>query len=390
MSSRVAVVRCASYAKDEVQAAVHKALDLLGGAGAFSSAGEQILLKPNLLVGSAPKDAVTTHPAVFEAVARVFKETGATLTYGDSPGFGSTAAAARKAGIAEAAERLGVRLADFTNGRTVSFKDGRFIKQFFLADGVLDADAIISLPKFKTHALMRITGAVKNQFGCVVGMRKGEWHARMPDVDKFSQMLVDLNRAIAPRLFVCDAVVAMEGNGPRSGDPRKVGAIIVSPDPVALDATLARIVSLDPMLVGTIRYGEMFELGTASAIELVGDPIEEFSVPDFNVNRSVAKTTPSEKGPAKLIRHLLVPRPVIRLERCTACGTCVSVCPVTPKAVNWATSGGASDRKPPRHEYSRCIRCYCCQEMCPEGAIEVEVPLLGRVIHGTGLGHRSA
>jgi uncharacterized protein (DUF362 family)/NAD-dependent dihydropyrimidine dehydrogenase PreA subunit len=381
MTSRVAIVRCGSYDEAVVQEAVDRALALLGGAGRFVKRGERILLKPNLLVGSAPSDAVTTHPAVFPAVARALKDVGATLSYGDSPGFGSTAGAARKAGIAEAADRLGIALADFSDGRQVSFKDGRFIKQFFLANGVLDADGVVSLPKFKTHGLTRITGAVKNQFGCVVGMRKGEWHARMPDVDRFCQMLVDLNRAIVPRLFVCDAVVAMEGNGPRSGDPRQVGAIIASEDPVALDATLARIAALDPELVGTIRYGEEFGLGTARDVEIVGDALDAFVLADFKVNRSPAKTTGSDKGPVTLIRRFVVPRPVIRPERCTACGTCVAVCPVVPKAVDWATPEGASAKRPPRHDYSRCIRCYCCQEMCPERAIEIEVPPLGRLIH---------
>lgn len=381
MASTVAIVRCSAYEADQVQAAVDRALELLGGVQRFVRPGERLLLKPNLLVGAAPDAAVTTHPSVFAAVARALQRAGAALTYGDSPGFGSTAGAARKAGIAQVAEELGVALADFSDGRQVSFPDGRLIKQFFLANGVLEADGVVSLPKFKTHGLTRITAAVKNQFGCVVGLRKGEWHARMPDVDRFCQMLVDLNRCIAPRLFVCDAVVAMEGNGPRSGTPRAVGAIVASADPVALDATLARIAGLDPALVGTIVYGEESGLGTASDVEIAGDPLEEFVVPDFAVNRSPASTTGDRKGPVGFMRRFVVPKPVIRPERCTACGTCVSVCPVTPKAVDWATPAGAADKQPPRHDYGRCIRCYCCQEMCPEGAIEIEVPPLGRIIH---------
>ncbi|MDI6712493.1 MAG: DUF362 domain-containing protein [Anaerosomatales bacterium] len=381
MASKVAIVRCSTYEADEVQTAVERALGLLGGVEEFVRPGERILLKPNLLVGATPESAVTTHPSVFAAVVRVLQGAGATLTYGDSPGFGSTAGAARKAGIAQVAEDLGVALADFSDGQQVSFPEGRLIKQFFLAIGVLEADGVVSLPKFKTHGLTRITAAVKNQFGCVVGLRKGEWHARMPDVERFCQMLVDLNRCIAPRLSVCDAVVAMEGNGPRSGTPRPVGAIVASADPVALDATLARIVGLDPALVGTIVYGEEFGLGTASDVELVGDPLEEFVVPDFEVNRSPASTTGGSKGPVSFMRRFVVPKPVIRPDRCTACGTCVRVCPVTPKAVDWATPGGAADGRPPRHDYGRCIRCYCCQEMCPEGAIQIEVPPLGRIIH---------
>ncbi len=379
--STVAVVRCEDYDTQRVEAAVGRALELLGGIERFVRSGERIVLKPNLLVGAAPDDCVTTHPAVFEAVARRVLEAGATVTYGDSPGFGSPGGAARKAGIAQVAERLGVALADFTDGRNLSFPAGTVVKGFFLANGVIEADGLISLPKFKTHGLTRITGAVKNQFGCIVGMRKGEFHARMPDLERFCAMLVDLNRLIAPRLVVTDAIIAMEGNGPRSGDPRHVGAIIASSDPVAVDATLARIATLDPALVGTITAGERLGLGTASDVTYVGDPLEAFVVADFRVNRSAAPTASIGRSGDWFLKRFLIPKPVIREDRCTACGTCVTVCPVTPKAVDWAPGLGPADRRPPRHDHTRCIRCYCCQEMCPERAIEVDVPLLGRLIH---------
>jgi ferredoxin len=77
------------------------------------------------------------------------------------------------------------------------------------------------------------------------------------------------------------------------------------------------------------------------------------------------------------MRNLLAPRPFVVAERCTKCGTCVKVCPVSPKAVTFP-DGDAT--RPPRHDYAICIRCYCCQEMCPERAIEVKTPLLGRLI----------
>lgn len=379
--STVAVVRCETYEAEAVHAAVGRGLELLGGAGRFVQPGERIVLKPNLLLGADPDAAITTHPSVFEAVVRHLQTAGATLSYGDSPGFGSPAAVARGAGLAQVAERHGVTLADFSDGRLLSFPEGRLVKQFFIANGVLDADGLISLGKFKTHRLTRLTAAVKNQFGCIVGMRKGEFHARMADVDRFCQMLVDLNRAVAPRLFVVDGIVAMEGNGPSGGDPRPMNVLLLSADPVALDATVARMMALDPTLVGTITYGEGFGLGTASAIDWVGDPVEAFVATDFEVVRSPRSTTGSG-ALASLLRRLVIPRPVIDPARCTACGTCVSVCPVDPRAVDWRDGARGSASGPPTYDYSRCIRCYCCQEMCPEGAIDVRVPALGRVIHG--------
>ncbi|TDB36813.1 MAG: DUF362 domain-containing protein [Actinobacteria bacterium] len=377
MSAKVAVVRCDTYEESAVFGAVGRGLELLGGAGRFVHDAENILLKPNLLVGATPDKVVNTHPAVFSAVARHLAETGAKLSWGDSPGFGNALAAARKVGIAQVAEALGVTYVDFTEGRQVSFPEGELIKQFVLASAVLDADGLVTLPKLKTHALTRMTGAVKNQFGCVPGMLKGEFHMRMPDVERFAQMLVDLNRLIRPRLAVMDGIIGMEGNGPRGGDPRQVGVILLSDDLVALDAAACKIMNLDPVLVGTITYGERWGLGTASDVEFVGDDIEALVVRDYNVNRSRQATTDSGKRRGTLAKRLIVPRPVIDPMKCTACGTCVSVCPVTPKAVDWKNGKGV----PPVHDYASCIRCYCCQELCPERAIEVEVPPLGRLLH---------
>lgn len=376
MPASVAVVRCDSYDESAVFDAVGRALDLLGGAGRFVRDGERIMLKPNFLVGATPDKVVNTHPMVFSAAARHLQATGAKLSYGDSPGFGNALAAARKIGIAQVAEALGVAYADFADGKQVSFPEGELIKQFTIASAVLEADGLVTLPKLKTHALTRMTGAVKNQFGCIPGMLKGEFHMRMPDVDRFAQMLVDLNRLLRPRLAIMDGIVGMEGNGPRGGDSRQIGAIIVSDDLVAVDVTACRIMNLDPGLVGTVTYGGTWGLGDADDIAYVGDPLKEFVIADFDVNRGRQPTTGgSSRG--KLAKRLIVPRPVIDPAECTACGTCVSVCPVYPKAVDWVNGTGV----PPVHDYEHCIRCYCCQELCPEKAIDVRVPPLGRFLH---------
>lgn len=261
-TGRVALVRCASYDSDEVAAAIRRGFALLGGAERFVSPGEQIVLKPNLLVPRTPNRAVTTHPSVFRAVADELQSAGAILTYGDSPGFGTTEAAARRAGIAAAAKSLSIPVADFGTGESIPFPDGHLIKHFTIARGVAVADGLISLPKMKTHGLTRMTGAIKNQFGCIPGTLKAEFHARLPNADFFSQMLVDLNRCLGPRLFVMDGVVAMEGNGPQGGTPREMNVLLLSDDPVALDTTVCRMMALDPKLVPPLVYGERLGLGT--------------------------------------------------------------------------------------------------------------------------------
>ncbi len=381
--SVVALVRCTSYEPGAVQAAVDRGIALLGGIERFASPGETILLKPNLLVAREPERAVTTHPSVFRAVAQRFVDAGAVVSYGDSPGFGRPSSVARRAGLASIAEELGVRLADFSRGRTVSFPDGGLIKRFTIAEGALATDGIVSLPKLKSHGLTRITGAIKNQYGCVPGTLKAEFHTRLPNADLFSRMLADLNRLLSPRLCVMDGIVAMEGNGPQSGAPRPLNVLLFSTDPVALDATVCRIVDLDASLVLPIVYGEETGLGRASGIDTVGDPIESFAAPDFDVNRRRSSTTGGPVWYQRLARGFVVPRPVVVSRKCTKCGTCVEVCPVSPKAVAFEDE---KKNRPPVHRYDRCIRCYCCQEMCPEGAIELRVPLLGHAIHRHGRG----
>jgi len=377
MKSKVALIRCNSYDQQEVNQAISRGLGLLGGAGSFCKAEEKILLKVNLLAGDVPEKCVTTHPAVFHAVAECFLAAGACLSYGDSPGFGVSGAAAKKAGITDVAEALKLEAADFKDGRDVFFEEGNQNKKFFIANGVLDCEGLISLPKMKTHGLERFTGAVKNQFGCVVGMRKGEFHVKLPDATDFAKMLVDLNSYVKPRLYIMDGIVAMEGNGPRGGTPRPMNVLLFSTDPIALDAIASRMINLNPLFVPTTLVGSETGAGNYKEedIELVGDPLKDFICMDFNVERSAVKSV--KKGRmVQFLNNRLVAKPYILEEKCNQCGTCVQSCPVEGKAVNWLEG---DKTKPPVYDYSKCIKCYCCQEMCPESAIVLKDPLIIKV-----------
>lgn len=376
--SKVVVIQCASYNYNEVKEAVKRGLDLIGGAQAFVRPGEKILLKPNLLTGEPPEKCVTTHPAVFKAVGELLQSEGAILSYGDSPGFGSPEAVARKSGIAEAAQELGIGLVDFRNGEEVFFAEGIQNKKFVIAKGVLASDGIVSLPKMKTHGLTQMTGSIKNQFGCVPGILKGEYHVKLPDLRSFSQMLVDLNKFLKPRLFIMDGIMAMEGNGPRGGRPRNMNVLLFSSDPVALDATVCRIIDLQPEVIPMLELAMKSGLGTyrQGEIELLGDDIGLFAATDFDVKKE------SDVRPNKmpgLLTNLLITSPVIKKDGCVMCGVCINVCPVTPKALGWYNS---DHTKPPVYNYNRCIRCYCCQELCPEGTIVPKTPVLRRLMQG--------
>jgi uncharacterized protein (DUF362 family)/ferredoxin len=381
MKSKVAVIRCESYDEALVYDAVKKGIDLVGGIGAFVKKGEKILLKPNVLTGVAPDAAVSTHPSVFSAVVRILTEFGADVSYGDSPGFGKPADALTKCGLTQVAAQYGIPLADFEKGESVENPGGLIGKRFDIANAALQADGIISLPKMKTHALTRVTGAVKNQFGCVYGLNKAGFHVKVPNQVNFSKMLVDLNLMLKMRLFVMDGVMAMEGNGPRSGTPVAMNCIIVSADPVAVDSTFCRMVDLDTSFIPTITHGVERGLGKSdpSDIEYLGDDPLSFRKPDFSVVRKpVIETnvTGLTRMPA-FIQNAMYPRPVIDPAVCVKCGVCVESCPVEGKAVDFKDGGRKS---PPEYSYDKCIRCYCCQEMCPYKAITVTRPWLGRLL----------
>ncbi|MDY6881370.1 MAG: DUF362 domain-containing protein [Desulfatiglans sp.] len=378
LTSKVVLVKCDSYEEARVYEAVEQGFHLLGGVTEFVKSGERITLKPNILVGSNPEKSVTTHPSVLKAVGKLIKQAGGDVYYGDSSALGKCEGNAKRAGLKEAGDEIGIALADFDNGQTVSHREARLVKQFVIANGVMESDGLVSLPKLKSHALTRLTGAVKNQFGCIPGTLKSQFHVKLPDPGDFATMLVDLNTLIQPRLFIMDGIVAMEGNGPRSGKPKKLNVLLFSVDPVALDAIACRIVDLDPEYVPTSRPGEEAGLGTYhyENIDIIGEPVEMFIDEEFEVVRRSVRSVSGGRI-RKYLRNRMCPRPTIDKEKCTLCGTCVSLCPADPKAVNWH-SGDKSNS--PSFKYDQCIRCFCCQEMCPDGAIDIKTPLLGKVL----------
>ena len=177
-----------------------------------------MLIKPNLLAGKHPDRAVTTHPEIVRQVILLVQGAGGKVSVGDSPGLGKPANVARKCGILDVIEETGARFAPFEESVPISLRTGTF-HHLEVAREALDADVIINLPKLKTHQMMGYTGAVKNLFGLVVGMRKARLHLQAgTDKAFFALMLLELAERFKPAFSIMDAVVGMEGNGPGNGD----------------------------------------------------------------------------------------------------------------------------------------------------------------------------
>lgn len=372
--SKVSVVNCSSYNINDVYDSIKRSVDLLGGAASFKKFGTKVLLKPNMLCGAKPEEAVTTHPAVVEAVARLFVENGFEVTVGDSPAIDSTLSAAKKCGIADGASRAGVTISDFKFTVEKANPDGVLVKKFTIAKACDDADFIVSIPKLKTHSQMYYTGAMKNMFGAISGLQKSKFHVRFVERSNFAKMIIDLNLLLKPRLAIVDAVVSMEGHGPRNGSPKHTGFIAASVDLCALDYTCASIIGYNAVKIPTIAEGfarGVYGSTDPSEIELCGDPIENIKPSSFELVEFVNDIAFARKYLPRhmynFLRNVIIPAPAFNTKKCILCGKCVKIC--SAEALQIVTE---KQNKKVHIDLSRCIRCYCCHEVCPARAIDLK------------------
>ena len=228
------------YQLKNLKYSIRQVLEPLGGLASLIKRGDQVLLKPNLVLAAEPEKAVTTHPAIIKCLGEDLLDLGAKLKLGDSPGISTAFKVARKCGIEEVAKKLNIEIIEFTP-QEVENAEGVF-KNLTLAKELIEADKVINLPKLKTHGQMVMTMAVKNLFGAVVGKDKVKWHYRAgTNKDFFATLINEVFLKIAPQLNIMDAIVAMDGNGPTNGNPNSTGFIAASPNGMALDYVLAEI-----------------------------------------------------------------------------------------------------------------------------------------------------
>jgi uncharacterized protein (DUF362 family)/NAD-dependent dihydropyrimidine dehydrogenase PreA subunit len=354
----VAVRDCPEY--EGAAAAIAGALADIGKLDVFD--GKRVLLKVNLMRGTPPEQAKTTHPELVRGMLRVVKQHGGTPLVGESSGiigFGDEAFEA--SGLGDAVRDEGAEWVNFDaqDMRHVQV-DGRELTSLYLPAVLWECDVLVTLPKLKTHTITTFTGALKNQVGLLPGGSKCAIHRTASTPGRLADAVVDLNVAVPFHLAVMDGVVGLEGGGSVKGKPVPSGIVGASADLVALDAVCSALVGIAPDEVPTTVAAERRGIGRGRLddIEVIGhhpaQPVASFARPGPEPKRNplVAKAIYRMRQQALW--------PVAQHRECTQCGTCADACPVDAIELDpWPTVARS------------CIYCFACRERCPSGAMKL-------------------
>jgi uncharacterized protein (DUF362 family)/Pyruvate/2-oxoacid:ferredoxin oxidoreductase delta subunit len=365
MKTVVSAVICESYDPPLLEEKVKLAVELAGGWPEKLKPGANVLLKPNLLSARTPEHCVTTHPELVRAVIRELRKKGIEkITIADSPaGNYSWQELWEKTGMRKIADEEKVQLIpveDFVRQEVPGYGSVPILKEFS------SFDVFISIPKLKTHLLTKVTGAVKNSYGLMVGEAKSGFHGKCPSPRKMADFLAAVYGIIKPDFVIMDAVESMAGDGPAAGFPFKSGILFAGADAVAVDscacAVYGYVAREIPLLVKTEALG--FGTTDPELIEKSGDGWEKIKT--MNAKRSISDVLHRFPEPMFHILTLLLKcRPGIKQDKCVKCGKCFKVC--SQKAVEFS-SGKYSVNS------GRCILCMCCIEACPVKAIDLRYP----------------
>lgn len=310
--------------------------------------------------------AVLTHPEFVRAVIRIIKNREAFCTVGDSPAVGSAEITASIGGIKKVCQQENVSIIDLKTPLKINTPDGKIAKSLFIAREIYKFDKIISLPKLKNHNLTGITGAVKNLYGVIPGLRKAKYHFRFKNIEEFNSLLIELNLRVKPCMNIMDGIIGMQGDGPNSGDPKKIGLIIMGDNTVALDYIASTIVNYNPDDIPFIKIAKDYKFGgyKKNLIDVKGESLKKSIVKDF-------KTIKPRKSPEigsgflrKVIVNLMIKKPVIIKNQCNGCSECAEICPA--KTITLINNKAVIS-------YNKCIKCYCCSEVCSQNAIKLKI-----------------
>jgi uncharacterized protein (DUF362 family)/Pyruvate/2-oxoacid:ferredoxin oxidoreductase delta subunit len=364
--SRVAIVRIKD---NDIETAVREVIYLLGGLEQFVKDNQEVLLKPNLLIAPEKKEIrekVRTEPRILDILSKMLVELGKKVVIADSSAAGhdgGTREALIHSGyleIGDKYESVDVRSLESRGPISVDIK-GKKLRKVNISRDIVEAEAIINVPKMKTHSLTLYTGAIKNLYGTITGGDKTRIHSLGANVQGFSQCLVDLfaYEKQKIKLNVMDAIIALEGMGPgASGKAVQMNLILASNDAVALDAVAFKLMGYDPKKVLATKYAAMQGLGEIELdkIEILGEKIED------NQRRfKLPKTAKIASIPFQRFTNISLRYPKYKAG-CIGCLDCERACPEKVIKVIKDKSG----KSKPKIKYKGCISCFTCMEICPE------------------------
>jgi len=371
MTSKVSIVRCSSYDSALVLEATRKAIDLIGGAPNFIKPQSSVLVKPNLLMAKEPEFGIDTHPEVVRAVIRILKEIDAKVFVGDSPSVWGE----HSERVDEVYEKSGIKsVCEEEKATLVKFDKRRWHGKFPMTTWIDECDYLVSVPKFKTHNLALLTGAIKNLYGLVTGTFKTELHKNYFNAKDFAKILVDIYQEARPDLTIIDGIVAMEGDGPAtSGKLRRQNLLLAGSDCVALDSVLSLIMGVKPDDVLTNKEAQERGLGVSdiNSIEILGEGLDTVIGKPFLLPSTSMLKRKIPKPVIDLAKKLIKYYPCVEQDNCVLCATCIQTCP--NKAIS-------TRKRKIIFDYSKCIACFCCQESCPSSAIRVKKSFFARLI----------
>jgi uncharacterized protein (DUF362 family)/NAD-dependent dihydropyrimidine dehydrogenase PreA subunit len=343
---------------DTVRPAIDRAFEIFP----VNLAGKKVLIKPNALRSSSADEAIVTHPSVLRAVVeKVEALNPASIIVGDNPGvasYGANEECFEKTGLMAAAKGYYKNIGN--DSVKVDFNT-EFMQTATVSRAIMEADVIISLPRFKTHGLTVISGAIKNSYGFLCGAQKAKLHKLAGSPARFQEVVVDVFKIRVPDLFIMDAVVGMEGNGPASPDLRDIGLVLAADNAVAMDAVVATMMGCDPSRLRALQKAKEDGLGDydLNAVNLIGKLLK---IPEFKLPPLSGEGITQNPAIQEMLASKISLRPQVDQSLCTGCGTCVEQCPVSALEIVGSF---------PEVDAGTCITCFCCQELCPEKAIRL-------------------
>jgi len=217
---------------------------------------KRVLLKPNMVEPTRDCQHMTTHPAIIVAAAEVFRGWGASVTVGEGPGHvRDTEMALVESGVADVLAATKLPFADLNYQEVAWTKNaGRASKLsgLYFPEAVAQADLIVSLPKMKTHHWVGVTAAMKNLYGTIPGIKYG-WPKNVLHHNGIPETVFDINASLPKTIAIVDAIQCMEGDGPIMGTMKPMGLVVVGTNPTAVDATVCRLMDVDPWQVPYLR-----------------------------------------------------------------------------------------------------------------------------------------